>query len=89
MELRIKFVVAETAELKILLAEFSWLCEILADLEFSSGPQGGIGIHGYDRELKELIVRIEQRLGKHREILDAEAGLVVMHSVLAWSKQFV
>jgi len=85
MELKIELMVAETAELKILRAEFVWLCEILADIEFSADPQKTT--EEYDIELKELIVRIEQRLGKHQEILAGEAGLVVMHSVLAHAKK--
>lgn len=79
--------VAETTELKILKSEFLWLCELLADIEFSSGFQRTF--EKYEVELRELITRIERRLGKYREILDGETDLMVMYSVLGHRKNIV
>jgi len=93
MELKFNIHVAETAELKILLAEFEWLCELLAD-EMSKSNLGSDFLFQnpdvkVNLEFEDIANRFERRLGRYRAILADEAALVVMGSVLSKVKTVI
>jgi len=86
MELKISIQVAETSELKILMAEFEWLCELLADeaskntIDPDFNFQKSVEVP--DPEILETRMRIEKRLDRFRDVLADEVILILMTSVL-------
>jgi hypothetical protein len=85
VELRFNIHVAETAELKILVAEFEWLCELLLDVKSArSHSEIKWTVDSLpSSELLDVVKRFTVRLEKYREILMDEAVWVIMESVLA------
>lgn len=90
MDLQISVQVAETAELKMLMAEFEWLCELLADEGAKNTIDPGFSFQKLEgapnSELLELTSRFESRLGRYRDMLSDEIILVVMDAVLSKGK---